>query len=223
MMRFEKVQRKALENLGLYPAQIKQLEIAVPVIKQRLRPTPVKTVRTELCKLKKAITSVEKKCLRMQSRPGGGEALTRVHLAALMKAQNPHEAVTLRSLLETAHDIVESAISGLPKSRGRIGRSSPMLKGPGELITLIFGALQTGYAAHCHALAQPQSVPPFAIRIGLNRRFSTIAGIVADVTGGWNVEEAIKSHRYNMKKMASEERRMADHWQMERRREIRAH
>jgi hypothetical protein len=220
---FDDGQRAVLKNLGLVPAQLEQLENALPRIRERLRrPIPIRSVREELCKLKNALARVDERIrLKMPKRSAGGEALARLYQAQAQKAQNPHEMVTLQILLKTANDLVDCAIAGLPKSRGRIRRSSPALKGSGELITLIVGALQAGQAAHCRGPANKQSAPPL-IRIGPNKRFVTIAGTVSAITGEWSVDEAIRAYRSNTKKIASEEKRVVRYLQLERRRAMRA-
>jgi hypothetical protein len=209
-VRFNKKQRDELRYQGLCAAQVNQLENALPLIRERLiRPIPVASVREELSKLKKALARVDDKIrLKMPKSRAGGEALTRLYLAQMLKAQNPHEMVTLQDLLKRANDLVNSAIAGIPKSRGRFRRSSPKLKGSGELISLISRALRWEHGADGHRPANKLFAPPLDIRIGHNRRFLTISGIVSNTTGGWSVEEAIKAFRYNLKQIASTETRI---------------
>jgi hypothetical protein len=200
---FNDEQREILARQGLLPAQVDQLENTLPLIRERLiRPIPVASVREELSKLKKELTSVYKRiCLNMPKSRAGGEALARLYQAQVLNAKSPHEMVTLQDLLKMANDLVECAIARIPKSRGRIVRSSPNLKGPGEIITLISRALQAAHATDRRGSANKLSVPPLDIRIGHNRPFLTISGIVSDTTGGWSVDEAIKAYRYNLKQI----------------------
>lgn len=223
---FDKGQRAILGNQRLFPDQIEQLEHSLPVIRERIvSPIPIKSVREELSKLKRALNRADEICLEMPKRhSAGGEALSRLYQAAVQRNPLEVEVVTLQDLLKTANNLVECAIAGLPKSRGRRQRSSPLLNGSGELITPIVRALHTGHAAHYRRLANKQSVPKFDIRVARNNtRFSTIVGIVSDATGEWNVDEAIRAYLKNMEIIADEEKRIRRYWRTERGRAIKAH
>lgn len=202
-------QQKILERQGLSRAQVNQLQIALPRIRERLvRPLPIASVREELRKLKKALSRVENRMrVKMPKSRAGAEALTRLYQSQSIRARTPNEMVTLQDLLRTANDLVDYAIAGTPRSRGRIARSSPKLKGSGELITLISRALQSDHAEDHYGRANSRSVPARNIRIGHNSQFSCVAGIVSEVTGNWSVEEAIKAYRYNLKQLKSEGKR----------------
>lgn len=205
---FDAGQRRILKNQGWFPEQVAELEKALHLIRERMiPPIPIACVRGELLQLKKVLTRLEKKFLEMPKssagREGQGEALARLYQAAVQKAVDPHEVVTLENLITAANVLVDCAIAGLPKSRGKRQRSSPLLNGSGELITPIVRALHTGHAAHYRGLA---SVPKFDIRIARNNtRFLDIVGIVSSASGDWSVDEAIKAYRYNMKKIAEED------------------
>jgi hypothetical protein len=203
---FNDGQQADLLNQGLFLTQIKQLEKVVPAIRERRKkPIPSSRVKEELLKLKKALTVIEK----MPQRPAGSEALTRLSHAQMltqMPTQNPRQTVTLQIFLEAANAtkaLVDDAISGLPKYRGRIQRSSPRLNGSGEIITLIVGALQRGHAEHCRDLVDRKHLPAFDIQAKRhNNRFTCIVGIVSDVTGGWSLDEAIRAYQNNLKLIA---------------------
>lgn len=192
---FDGGQRADLQKKGgLSLTQVEQLDTMLSAIAQRLKPPiPSSSVRDQLSKLKKALILIR----RMPERPAGAEALTRLQVALTLTTRSPQEVTPLQNLLamaSAAEKAVDDAIAGLPKFRGKIRRSSPMLSGSGELITLILKALQTGRPATDIGVSHAQ--------------FLIIAGIVRDATGSWSVEEAIYNYRSNLKVITAEEKRI---------------
>jgi len=215
-VKFNDDQRDELKKAGLFPPQVENLERMLPVIKERLkRPISSSSVREKLLSLKKSLIQVGDRMRAMPKSRAGGEALARLHQAGVQKAQNPHEMATLEALLKAANEVLNCAIAGVPKNRGKIGRSSPKLSGSGELITLIFGALQRGYVEYVDGSADMHLVPKFNIRVGHNKTFKTIAHIMFQAAGkveatGKEVSfgDAVKAYSRNMKINGVEEKRM---------------
>jgi hypothetical protein len=185
--KFTAEQRKELLRLRLYPEQVHRLELFLPSIGWRSARGPrMQDVREKLTRLAKALERVERLYVQLSTSRNltSQEVSTRLYLAQeALKAGLD----TLHDLLETATTIVNRAIDDLPDARRSTKRNTA------EFVKLILKALALGHCEHFSNKVKP--MPAFLIEVRRKKKpFPDIAQIVAEASGEWGVDDAIRTY-----------------------------
>jgi hypothetical protein len=196
--KFSDEQRSELLSLGIYPEQVRRLEIlALPSISWRLvRPARMGEVRDKLAALVGSLAEVERLYVRISSMPGAGsEALWRLYQAQEDLGFTSLDQIdALHDSLQTATLIVTRALEDLPQQQRTRRRDSA------EFVRLILKALQLGHAEHfdCAGFGDEPSkepMPPFLIDVARKKKpFPQVAAIVSEASGGWSADDAIEAY-----------------------------
>jgi hypothetical protein len=191
--KFSAAQRQELLTLGLFPEQVTRLELnALPSISWRLRRPPrMEDVRACLTELVDALDHVERLYLRISTpkNKACAETATRLYQAqeALFEPANLDERDKLHDSLEAATSIVRRAFEDLPPKGTR--RSTQ--RDSSQFVRLILWALQEGHGWHFVNQSKPMTA--FTIEVARKKPpFPQIAEIVAEASGRWSADDAIK-------------------------------
>lgn len=202
---FTAEQHQELLSLGLFPEQVKQLENdALTAISWRLRPPPpLAEVRETLSTYAKTLDHAKEVHVRIftPKARASAEVITRLDEA--------HEALGLSFLsFEEQDQLLESlnamsSIAHRALQDVRKGRRWGMRRNDPRLVRLILWALQRGHVEHfdCSGYGDldvrtRQPMPAFEIEVTRNAAsvFPRIVEIVAEASGGWSTDDAIKSY-----------------------------
>jgi hypothetical protein len=180
-------QRQELQALGLFPEQVHRLELIRPSIAWRVhRGQTMTEVRDKLADLVSALAKVERLYIRISTAGTGpcAEASSRLYLAEEALGTGPDKLI---ESLDTAANIVNRALTDLPRTEGRHSYRGA------QLVELIMRALQSGHGEHY--VNQGKPMPAFEILAARKREpFPSIVRILFESAGGPNPDEAIKKY-----------------------------
>lgn len=194
-------QRQELLGLGLFPEQVEVLENdALQSISWRQRPAPrMADVRETLAEFAEALGRVEQLDgqIYMLGTPARVEAASRIDMAqeALgLDSLQPNDWDKFHDSLKLATKIVQRALKDLPNAQRRWRLDYPLF------MRRIMGALERGHAEHFNCISRGDApsiepMPAFRIRVARKRPpFPRVAEIVAEASGGWSVDDAIRAY-----------------------------
>jgi hypothetical protein len=195
-------QRRNLLQLGLFAEQVTRLESNTlqSIAWRMVRPPHMQDVREKLVDLTKALNRVERlyKRLSTTATAASAEVRSRLYMAQEALGFNPlmpEERDKLDDSLESATNIVRRALQDLPQVPRSTRRNSV------QFVRLILEALHLGHVEHfrCSGYGdtprEPEHMPQFLIEVARKERpFPQVAEIVAEASGGWSADDAIRAY-----------------------------